>query len=1281
MTYQMFEFSALSNADLGGSAHSGLSFVMPGSTDTHAALYDNDFGLSDDHRNQSRDPTGQTGEVLVDGLAVGGSEQWYADKVYTVRGPDGREYELITVQQEHTGMEIYTFNADFGVPSAGMTLTLGSCWGASKIGYHKLGSGPLTHAPTERPRIIIEAEDMHAQGFHTVQGGNASGGKLAKLGYKTGDLFTGFDGPAGTYDLSVFVQDEIDGQSKLNVIVNAEVVGIIVLDRDSDGGGSNNGQFSEFVIAGIELQPGDTVKIATEGNCSEFVRIDKLKLRQVADNPPLPGAVSGTYFVDENQNGIDDAGDSDVADKAVLLIDGNGNEVGSTRTDSSGDYRFNDVPVGDYQVRFEPSMQPFVDPDLGDDSVDSDVVDAATGTTALFAVVAKKETRNIDAGVGDLIDPTNASISGRYFRDENRDGLDNGGANNGLQNIRVKLLDSDGKVIASDRTGANGDYSFTGLTAGTYGVRFIDAQSGQALVTPHVGDDDSIDSDATFASDTTSVILGISLNTGEQSIDNDAGVQSKGCDNPDAIKLTFDNLERGDVLTTLNPHVTIGAYKFTHDGRWRDADAMIFDTENPSGGDDDLAYNGQGKVLIVSEDGDRSDPDDNAFGGALVFDFATPMDVFDLTVIDTEEGGYVALYDADGQLIKRVVLPHLADGEVAQVLLDADGVSRMEVKLGGSGAIDDICYVKPVFPASLGGSYFTDVNNNDLQDGDDTAVAKTTVALLQNGVVIATQTTDASGNYLFETLSPGDGYAVRFIDTGEGKVFVSADAGTDDTIDSDVVAVDANGSGTTDLISLIPGEDRRNVDAGIEDVINDPHTASLGDTVFFDGNGNGVFDAGDGVVSDVTVELLDDAGAVLRTTTTDGQGNYLFDGLEAGDYIVQFTQVDGFEFTAANVGDDTTDSDADQATGRSAEITLAIGEQNKTVDAGLIQSNAPPIAMDDEACVCATESKLFDVLENDNDPDIGDTLLIAQIDGQAVNAGDQFTLASGAVVTVNGNGTLSYDSANFVSPDGMAAADLPVGTNVNDLFSYRLADGQGGFDDAQVTVEVKGALNTYQALLDSLPDTAIAIQGAQTIALSYSSRLSATGDERFDGIRFEDTYCIERTETFKSKIEVTMDVRPGDAGVLDPALFSNDVMENLNKINWLLNQNFSSQSNGDTNGPGAGQNYTQTEIQHAIWGLSDGDSQFRQPETVGTVFNGTQENADELLAMALAHGSGFVPGKGDLVTLILDPTDVQADAPLANRPEDNDYDQAFIMALPYDAIVLECDCDDGLVVM
>lgn len=51
----------------------------------------------------------------------------------------------------------------------------------------------------------------------------------------------------------------------------------------------------------------------------------------------------------------------------------------------------------------------------------------------------------------------------------------------------------------------------------------------------------------------------------------------------------------------------------------------------------------------------------------------------------------------------------------------------------------------------------------------------------------------------------------------------------------------------------------------------------VGDTVWYDSNGNGVQDAGEPGIAGVTVELLDGNGAVLATATTDADGQYSFE--------------------------------------------------------------------------------------------------------------------------------------------------------------------------------------------------------------------------------------------------------------------------------------------------------------------------------------------------------------------------------------------------------------------
>ena len=57
--------------------------------------------------------------------------------------------------------------------------------------------------------------------------------------------------------------------------------------------------------------------------------------------------------------------------------------------------------------------------------------------------------------------------------------------------------------------------------------------------------------------------------------------------------------------------------------------------------------------------------------------------------------------------------------------------------------------------------------------------------------------------------------------------------------------------------------------------------------MFRDSNNNANFDAGEVGLNGVTVQLIDAAGAVLQTATTDSTGVYTFTGLVAGDYRVR----------------------------------------------------------------------------------------------------------------------------------------------------------------------------------------------------------------------------------------------------------------------------------------------------------------------------------------------------------------------------------------------------------
>ena len=94
-------------------------------------------------------------------------------------------------------------------------------------------------------------------------------------------------------------------------------------------------------------------------------------------------------------------------------------------------------------------------------------------------------------------------------------------------------------------------------------------------------------------------------------------------------------------------------------------------------------------------------------------------------------------------------------------------------------------------------------------------------------------------------------------------------------------------------------------------------------------------------------------------------------------------------------------------------------------------NDAPELTDDSETTNQNTPIATIDVLLNDTDVE-GDQLTITEIDSQPITESTPITLTSGAVVSLNGDGTLAYD------PNG--AFDLNT-TPMDDLFTYTVSDG------------------------------------------------------------------------------------------------------------------------------------------------------------------------------------------------------------------------------------------------
>ncbi len=109
--------------------------------------------------------------------------------------------------------------------------------------------------------------------------------------------------------------------------------------------------------------------------------------------------------------------------------------------------------------------------------------------------------------------------------------------------------------------------------------------------------------------------------------------------------------------------------------------------------------------------------------------------------------------------------------------------------------------------------------------------------------------------------------------------------------------------------------------------------ASLGDLVWEDYNRNGLQDAGEPGIPNVTVVLKDNNGNTVGTTTTNASGIYSFTSLAPGTYSVTFTTPATYLPTPSNIGADDA-KDSDPVAGVAGGIVLTAGQTNTTIDAG-----------------------------------------------------------------------------------------------------------------------------------------------------------------------------------------------------------------------------------------------------------------------------------------------------------------------------------------------------------
>jgi len=237
---------------------------------------------------------------------------------------------------------------------------------------------------------------------------------------------------------------------------------------------------------------------------------------------------------------------------------------------------------------------------------------------------------------------------------------------------------------------------------------------------------------------------------------------------------------------------------------------------------------------------------------------------------------------------------------------------------------------------TIGDRVWNDANRNGLQDDGETGMAGLFVNLL-SGIdqsLVAKDTTDAEGLYLFKDMAPG-AYMIEVVQPA-GYIFSLLKQGVDTSVDSDIIPE----SGRSEAFDVVANTAYLTIDAGLAAYVPPVNShITIGDRVWNDLNKNGQQDDGEPGMAHVTVRLVTGADdAAVSATTTDDNGAYLFADMAPGSYRVIFTLPAGFHFTGWNSGDDAADSDANPVNGRTDQFTVASHTAYPSWDAGVVEN-------------------------------------------------------------------------------------------------------------------------------------------------------------------------------------------------------------------------------------------------------------------------------------------------------------------------------------------------------
>lgn len=621
------------------------------------------------------------------------------------------------------------------------------------------------------------------------------------------------------------------------------------------------------------------------------------------------GGIGDKAWRDDNSNGVQDSGEPGLSGVAVELYNNGGHRIAGTVTDAYGNYFFDNLPLASYSVKVHiPANYALTVTGSGTNATDNDfsltgsgTIVATSGTITLTAGAGQVNT-DIDAGFRYNSNTDPASIGNLVWLDRNNNNVYNAGTDLPLAGVTVTLKTNTGTLVTATKTDATGVYSFVDVAPGNYMIS-ITPPHGTVLVTTNQGanggstlgtpGESDVDNDVAAGGNTAVFTVA----AGQQIINIDAGLKQHAAGNSSVGNLVWNDLDHDGIQDVNEPGIP----------------GITVTLKNA--GPDMTAGNGDDQTI-----------------GTAVTDVYGVYDFNDLAA----GNGYYVVFNTTGYTVSPAFAGTSAE---ADNNANASGTTAVFALRPGiyNGTIDAGMYKTGTY-AVIGDLVWDDQDGDGQQTVGEPGVGGVTVILYNNGgTAIATTVTNEKGFYKFTEVTSGT-YTVGFSNLPKGYSFTRREL-TPAANGSDVYS-----SGHSGSITVTAGNSYPDVDAGIRQGVP-VGNASIGDLVWNDLNNNGVQDAGELGIPDVTVTLKDEAGTVIAATVTNILGNYQFTSVVPGSYFVAFSGLpSGGTVSTKNAGSDRhKDSDGGTLTGGVSEtnvFTIVTGEDNLSVDLGVYYNAA-----------------------------------------------------------------------------------------------------------------------------------------------------------------------------------------------------------------------------------------------------------------------------------------------------------------------------------------------------